>query len=68
MHGARPVVAVPAWWASVEKPDFLAGAEGRAAYRLGYDVNAGEPGALSIHGRHLLSWRAGALGREPVWG
>ncbi len=26
---ARPVVTVPAWRASAEKPDFLAGAEGR---------------------------------------
>ncbi len=29
LHGARPVVTVPAWRASAERPDFPAGAEGR---------------------------------------
>ncbi len=28
-HGARSVVTAPAWRASAEKPDFLAGTEGR---------------------------------------
>jgi hypothetical protein len=29
LHGARSVVTVPAWRASAERPDFLAGMEGR---------------------------------------